>query len=462
MVTVNPIRINTDMKRILLYIGAAALFTAGLSACRDDFDKYDNSYLLDNAETMTLTASASSVELDADALDETALTFTWTPAREMPEEYVITYVTMLDLKVNDFNASSVIRNVENEGVFERSYTTEELQTLITEKWGKSISEVTTISFKVIAKWDGGTKYIMPEYRTVDVDVQPYMPIVFDADKVFLDGEAVKSIRPSSNYTMTKTPENEFVYAGEFLMDAGRMTIPIEYDGITRYICPADGLPAHVPDEDPAGGKPEGSEYAATVRDIPDSGDESELPAWNLPSKGYWRVIVDIENKTVKFFSPKNRLEPLTVEFNYANTSTWVLRKTLVGGTYYVNTMTGWDSWKGKGYDFVASQIDPQLLICQGVSISLSEKFCVKIGQSINDFEIVTEGTSGDNPTTDGTTNFVSRILAFVPEGNADSPIVMNEWIPMVQAVSNAKWTLDGSIRISKISVDLRNNLIRFD
>lgn len=450
------------MKKILIYFSAAMVSVSGLSSCADNYDEYDNSYLLDNDEKMMLEASASSIKLDAEAEDDIALSFSWTPAREMPEEYVITYVTMLDLKVNQFSASTVIRTVENDGVFEKSYTNGELQSLIVDKWGKSISEVATLSFKVIAKWDGGEKYVMPEYRTVDVDVQPFKPIVFDADKVFLDGEAVKNIRPSSNYTMTKTPENEFVYAGEFLMDAGRMTIPIEYDGITRYICPAEDASVDIPDNDPAGVKPEGSEYAATVKDIPDNGDDAGLPAWNLPSKGYWRVIVDIENKTVKFFSPKNRLEPLTVEFNYANTSTWVLSKTLTAGTYYVNTMTGWDSWKGKGYDFVASQIDPQLLVCQGVSISLSEKFCVKIGQTINDFEIVTEGTSGDNPTTDGTTNFVSRILAFVPEGNVDSPIVMNEWIPMVQAVSNTKWTFDGSIRISKISIDLRNNLIRFD
>lgn len=443
-------------------MGAMALSVTGLGSCTDDYDKYDNSYMLDNDETMTLEASSSSIELDAEALDAPALTFTWTPARQMPDEYVISYVTMLDLKVNQFSASTVIRNVENEGVFERTYTTEELQNLITEKWGRSISEVTTISFKVIAKWDGGTQYVMPEYRTVDVDVQPYKPLTFDADKVFLDGEAVKSIRPSSNYTMTKTPENEFIYAGEFLIGEGTMTIPIEYDGITRYICPASGESVNVPDNEPVDGKPAGSEeYPAAVRDIPDEG-EPDLPAWNLPAEGYWRVIIDMENKTVRFFSPKNRLEPLTVEFNYASTSSWVLGKELTGGTYYVNTMTGWDGWKGKPYDFVASQIDPQLLICSGVSISPDAKFCIKTGQTKDDFDIITEGTDGNNPTTDGTTNFVSRIYGFHPENNVDTPLVMNQWMPMVQTVSNTKWTFEGSITISKITIDLRNNQIRFD
>ena len=125
----------------------------------------------------------------------------------------------------------------------------------------------------------------------------------NADKVYLDGDAVKGVRPSSNYTMTKTPENEFIYAGEFLMKDGAMIIPIEYDGMTRYICPAEKSSVDVPDSEPAEGKPEGTEYEATVMDIPDGGSEADIPVWNLPSEGYWRVIIDMENKTVKFFSP---------------------------------------------------------------------------------------------------------------------------------------------------------------
>lgn len=452
--------------RYNVLFGALALAAVGLSGCKDGLGKYDNSWLLDNDETMTLEASATSVKLDVNALDEEALTFTWTPAREMSDEYVLSYVTMLDMKTNEFNSSSVVRTLEDDGVYEKSYTNLELQNLIVDKWGKSISEVSTLSFKVIAKWEGGSKYVMPEVRTVDVDIQPYRPITFDADKVFLDGEAVKDVRPSSNYTMTKTPENEFIYAGEFLMKAGRMTIPIQYDGLTRYIVPDTKQSVDVPDNDPVDGVLTGTEeYAATVMDIPEGSVETDLPAWNLPSEGFWRVIIDMENKTVKFFSPKNRLEPLTVQFNYAGSTDWILSKTLVGGVYYVNTMTGWDSWKGKPFDFVASQIDPQLLICQGVSISLSEKFCIKTGQALSEgYTVVQKGTTtGENdPTVTTGMKFVSKTWTFVPEGNVDAPMAMNKWLPMTQTVSNTKWTFEGSIKISKITVDLRNNRIRFD
>jgi len=297
---------------------------------------------------------------------------------------------------------------------------------------------------------------------------PYRPNVFEADKVYLDGDAVKAIRPSSNYTMPKTPENEFIYAEEYLIGAGRMTIPVEQDGVIKYICPTGGESVNVPDNDPADGIPASSEsYPAKVMDLPDEG-EDVLPAWNLPSEGYWRVIIDMEEETVRFYSPKNRLEPLTVQFYYEGNSDtgWLLEQTLDAGTYYVNTMTGWDSWKGKPYDFVVSKTDPQLLIWlgQGSTIDVSDKFCIKTGQSISDCTVIKEGT-GRDPNGDAGMNFVSKSWAFVPEGNGDAPMVMNQWMPMMQTVSNMKWTLDdvgGSVKISKITVDLRNNRIRFD
>lgn len=455
-----------------------ALAVFSLAGCKDDFDEYDNSWLHDNAETMTLEASSNSIKLDANDPEAVALTMKWTPAREMSDEYVLSYVTMLDLKTNQFNASSVVRTLEDDGVFERSYTHGELQSLITEKWSKSISEVTTLSFKVIAKWEGGDKYVMPEVRTVDVDVKPFRPIVFDADKVFLDGEAVKAIRPSSNYTVSKTPENEFIHAGEFLMKAGRMTIPIEYDGATRYICPATKQTAQVADNAPAD-KPEGIEFDATVMDVPEGGSEDNLPAWNLAADGFWRVIVDMENKTVKFFSPKNRLEPMTVDFQYAGNSGWILKQTLGQQTYYLNSMTGWDGWKGKPFDFVQSQIDPQLLILQGVSVTVSAdgeiklsdgskkkvaQICIKTGLSLKDgYTVVTEGTGkGENdPTITSGMKFVSKTLAFAPQVK-ETPISMNQWIPMTVTVTNNKWISESPIKICKITVDLRNSRIRFD
>lgn len=441
------------MKQKYMIVGAVAVLMLMAGCNKGGFMGPDRS-MYDFVQTMVLEVSSSEVLLDAETPDEIALSFSWTPAREMPDDYIVTYVTMLDIEGNDF--SNCIREVEDDGTFIKEYTHQQLQDYLVNKWGKNYSRAVNMEFKVIAKWDGGEKYIMPEVCETGVSVRPFRPLVFEADRVFISGDAVTG---TSKQAIGRTPENEFVYAEEVWLKPGELTIPIEYGGVTTYICPAEGS-VDIPDNDQVDERPSGSEYPAAVREEPDEGEM--LPAWNIPSEGYWRVIVDMENKCVRFFSPKNRLEPLTVEFNYSTSSDWLLGKTIGEGTYYFNTMTGWDSWKGKGLEFSVSKQDPQILIWQGSAMTVSDKFCIKTGQKLADFEVLREGTTGDNPTVDNTTNFVSRILAFVPEGNEDAPMTMNEWLPMMQAVSNKKWTFEGQIKISKITIDLRNNRIRFD
>lgn len=454
------------MKKILLYLSAFALSVTGLTSCADDYEEYDNSWLLDNDETMVLEASSASIELDESLLDEPALTFTWTPAREMSDEYILTYVTMLDLKVNQFSSSTVIREVVDDDVFSMTYTTEDLQNYIVDKWVQSVSEVTTLSFKVIAKWEGGSKYVMPEVRTVDVDVLPYRPNVFEADRVNLDGDAVRGIMPSMNYTMSTTPENEYVYAGEFKMAAGKMTIPVLQDGATLYICPADGETVDVPDADLVDGKPAPTEaYKAKVLDLPDSGDPDELPAWNLPVEGDWRVIIDMENETVQFYSPKNKLEPAVIRFNYAYSSDRVLSREILPGEYYLYLNNGTDGWKANyPLQFEASLIDPQILVWgDGTTLSIPTSGCsVKVGRLLEHFVYEDKGSTGDDPEKDSEVNFTSRVAAFSPGREADVPLQMNTWMTMSTDVSNKRWQPESTVNIKKITIDIRNSKIRFD
>ena len=39
---------------------------------------------------------------------------------------------------------------------------------------------------------------------------------------------------------------------------------------------------------------------------------------------------------------------------------------------------------------------------------------------------------------------------------------MGEWMDTVPVVSNKKWKLSSTVKISKITIDARNNKIRFD
>lgn len=450
------------MKNRHILFAVAGLLS--LAACdKGGFQGPDRS-MYDVVETMTLEASARDVVLDAEEVDKVALTFTWTPAREMPDDYLVTYVTFLDVEGNDF--SNAVRQVVDDGVFTKEYTTQELQNLLVEKWNKNYSRAVNMQFKVIAKWEGGEKYVMPEVRTIDFSVRPFRPLTFDADRIFLSGDAMTG---TTRKPMGKTPESDYIYAEEVYLRAGEMTIPIEYQGMTSYICPADGS-VEVPDNDQVDSKPAGTQYNAVVKELK---ADATLPAWKIPVEGYWRVIIDIENKTVKFFSPKNRLEPLTVEFAYEgrNPASWILTKTLLAGNYYINSMTGWDSWKGKAFPFVVSKVDPMILIWSGASFNMTDALCVKVAQGPAEVDNIRagEGTGGEDPVQNGAgMKFISKVMAFVPASEpgvasaADMELKMGEWMNTVTAVSNRKWKPASTVKISRITIDARNNKIRFD
>ena len=286
-------------------------------------------------------------------------------------------------------------------------------------------------------------------------------VSFGETQYVIEGTAV----PDGIHLMTLTPESDCIYAEEVYLRAGKMSIPVKYKGVTSYICPADGS-VEVPDNDRVDSKPAGTLYNAVVKE---SAEGSELPVWNIPAEGYWSDIIDTENNTVKFFSPKNRLEPLTVEFAYENRNPakWIMTKTLLAGNYYVYPGDG--GWKGKPYPFAVSKVDPMILIWQGASFDLKDQVSIKVAQSKKDLDSITKGSgSGNDPDSDSTVNFVSRVAAFVPASapgvasSVDMEFKMGEWMNTALVVSNKKWKLSSTVKISKITIDARNNKIRFD
>ena len=73
------------------------LFALGQWACEWDPYEHDSDPV---RETLELTASSSQIALDENDLSATVLTFDWTPARPMPDEYLVSYTTKLDLRAN--------------------------------------------------------------------------------------------------------------------------------------------------------------------------------------------------------------------------------------------------------------------------------------------------------------------------------------------------------------------------
>lgn len=196
-------------------------------------------------------------------------------------------------------------------------------------------------------------------------------------------------------------------------------------------------------------------------------------AWSIPAEGTYRIVLNRSDNTIVIYDAATDLKPLTVTFAYEglNPAAWILTKTLLPGTYYVNTMTGWDNWKGKAYTFTASVADPQILIWQGSPFTVKDAFCVKVAQNPSEVDSIVKGEAekGTDPNTQSGMNFVSKSLAFVPAtapGVASEehlPLAMNEWLPTAAVVSNKKWTpASGGVSISCIIIDARNNRIRFE
>ena len=116
------------------------LFALGQWACEWDPYEHDSDPV---RETLELTASASQIALDENDLSATVLTFDWTPARPMPDEYLVSYTTKLDLLNNNFGSSTAIVTSEDDGIFSRSYTSEQINNWANERWKVPVNKTFT-------------------------------------------------------------------------------------------------------------------------------------------------------------------------------------------------------------------------------------------------------------------------------------------------------------------------------
>lgn len=395
-----------------------------LSACNDETEA-DLSWLTSPEEKMELTASAEEIELDRNKPNDVVLTFNWTPAREMPEDYVISYVTKLDVEGHNFE--TCIRTDESINTFSKEYTTEELQRLLTEKWGQDASKVVPLQFRVIAKWDGGTRYAKPEVRDVTVNVRPYRPLVFEADKILIQGSSTDG----DDEQMSKLLENEYQYAFCGDLKTGDIQIALQKDGGVSYIQLADGVENWI----------DGEEVAVQLSDVPES--------LTLGKDGEYRVVLDTEKKTMKIFSPDKKLLPLEVDWLNGDK---VNEHTVITNLWLHGDINNWKT--AVDGEFTPSLADPQILVSKKSTIG---------GQNMK--FIVNPSSSHSEKL------FPNNAWAFSPKVpddkvNDDSfkqTLTLNKgvWTEMGSGTSrpqrNSQFKLPGNIKL--IVLDLRNNKI---
>jgi len=289
-------------------------------------------------ERLELEASSADITLDEEHLADNILTFTWVEARPQSDDHLVSYTTKLDVVGNNFGSSTAIMNYEDEGVYSRSFTSEQLQNWANEKWGVPTNRSFTVEFRITAQWGGGATFEAPEVRTVRVNVQPIRTVVFDADKVFLDGTAVTGM---SRVEMSKTVENENQYAYLLDLEAGELQIPVEFDGATNYISPADG------NDNLQDGVP----VSVKMRETPAS--------WKIETPGQYRVVVNMQKATVTIYSPAQALIPKSVVWNSGNGEI----TTEVTDLWMHGAINGWGT--PIKMDCTVSLADPQVLVYTG-------------------------------------------------------------------------------------------------
>lgn len=304
-------------------------------------------------EKLELTASSDSIAIDLDNLREVLLTFDWSEARKTSGENLVFYTTKLDVVGNGFGTSTAIINSEEDGVFSRSFTSEQLYNWMINRWGVPLTKPFKLEFRVIAQWEGGSVFEAPEVRTITINVAAVKEEIPVPEKVTLSGSALND----AVIELSKTVENENKYAALVNLTDGELVIPLVTTGDKQYhLNPKDG---------------EGTLLDGEAEPVE---QQNQRIAWNITTAGEYRVVIDFENSAVTIYSPDKALKPAVVTWN-KNTTPAEEVNTTVTDLWMYGGGTGW-AWKQGNCS--VSLADPQVLIYQGAALTSGDgvKFVV--------------------------------------------------------------------------------------
>ena len=304
-------------------------------------------------EKLELTASSDSIAIDLDNLREVLLTFDWSEARKASGDNLVFYTTKLDVVGNGFGTSTAIINSEEDGIFSRSFTSEQLYNWMINRWGVPLTKPFKLEFRVVAQWEGGAVFEAPEVRTITINVAAVKEEIPVPEKVTLSGSAMND----AIIELSKTIENENKYAALVNLKAGELVIPLVTAGDKQY---------YLSPKDKEGTLQDGEAEAVE--------QQAERVAWNITTAGEYRVIVDFENSKVTIYSPDKALQPAVVTW-YKNTTPTEEVNTVVTDLWMYG---GGTSWAWKQGNCTVSLADPQVLIYQGAALTSGDgvKFVV--------------------------------------------------------------------------------------
>ncbi len=387
-------------------------FLLALSACKKEIKDIPKVQ-----EKMELKVSSADIVLDENNLAKDIVTFTWAPARPQSDDHMVTYTTRLDVVGNNFGSSTAIMAYEDDGVYSKSFSSEQLQNWANEKWGIAANKSFTLEFRVVAEWEGGATFEAPEVRTIRVNVTPIKTVVFDADKVFLGGSAITGI---NRIEMPKTLENLNQYAYVLNLQPGNLEIPVEYQGATNYVVPADANTA----------LQDGTPVTIKMRE--------NVFAWKIETAGEYRVVVNMQKATATIYSPAMALSPKVVNWNGDGA---VPQTTTVAELWMHGAINSWGT--PIKMNCQVSLADPQILVYTGGRVGKT-KFIV-YGGSDNSKNLAYAFTAPLSAT--GTAQELALTLGTVATLSGGS----------TSAQRNCYYTIPATTNV--LIFDLRNNTI---
>lgn len=297
-------------------------------------------------EDMVLTASSDSLVILEETMASQYITFEWTEAREMSDDYYLSYTAKLDVLGNNFGSKTAIVKEFEVGETSVSFSLAQINEWANGRWEQPVNKEFFLEFRVVAAWTGGSTFEIPEVKTVTVHVTPIKVIVFNADEVLVSGSVI-----ADDQNLSKCPENEKIFAWSGSLDAGQLQIPVKYEGNTYYIAPKDNK----------GEFADSTRFDIVMNDEPFS--------WDLPAKDNYRIVVNMENATAAMYSSAHDLQPFyTGDWYAANKpENGQMKSFAVTNLWLRGESADWAS-AGKDLQLKVSPADPQILVYSGAKL----------------------------------------------------------------------------------------------
>lgn len=236
-------------------------------------DTIDNLYSKNKSE-IQLNISSDYIKLDESNPDATALTIDWDAAHNFGEDYITTYKYEFQLIGSK---ADELKEYEDDGKFQRTYTNKELQDILVNHFGLTTSTVGNVLVTVTASFEG-PKLIVPDISTVYLKIKTYGPKQFKADKLYIAGSAVGEDK--LELTANETSPELYVWNGA--LNPGKVFFPVTNADEQNAIGPATA-------DEPV----TTSDMEAIIS------DEATTNSWVVSKAGNYRVTVNMNTHKVK-------------------------------------------------------------------------------------------------------------------------------------------------------------------